>query len=94
MNIKSFSEEQINYIIIEEIKNKCEHDDTRQYNNKYFTNLDACNFAETVILGQDIERWVTYDKLIAETNTTFTFHTPAHIRAQNLVRIIKKHYEN
>jgi hypothetical protein len=57
----------------------------------YYNDLNACYIAETYILGDDVDRWLMYDKLLVEDNTKFTFHIPARIRAKNLIYIMDKY---
>jgi hypothetical protein len=50
----------------------------------YCNDLNAVHEAEKVLLGDDIETWLTYDKYLAEGDTKFTWHTTAAQRAEAL----------
>ena len=50
----------------------------------YFNDLNAVHELEKVLLGDDIETWLTYDKYLAEGDTKFTWHTTATQRAEAL----------
>ena len=50
----------------------------------YFNDLNAVHELEKVLLGDDIETWLTYDKYLAEGDTKFTWHVTAAQRAEAL----------
>jgi hypothetical protein len=50
----------------------------------YFSDLNAVHELEKVLLGDDIETWLTYDKYLAEGDTKFTWHVTAAQRAEAL----------
>ena len=60
-----------------------------RYPPDYFYNLNAVHELEKVLLGNDIETWLTYDKYLAEGDTKFTWHTTATQRAEALGLTLK-----